>query len=472
MQNTASESTRVSRVKSLVSHFKSTYEVDPEVIAAAPGRVNLIGEHTDYQDGFVMPFCLDNHETIVAARLRKSNIPTTRITSTNVKSDAKFVEFTINHALSKGKPSWANYVKGVLYKTLAPLFLQTEDNTEAKEKTGDTHWISLDIAFHSNVPLGGGLSSSASLEVATATMLAALLPKFMARESNQQKAQSMNTAASPFPKLLNPEQNDGQYIKQGDSTSRMKLALLCQKAEHDFCGVPCGIMDQAVSALGMKGHLLLLDCNDQKCTHIPFPIADHNLTLVVCNSNAPHELTGGEYAARVAECKEAVANVNKSIQTGGEQTGNASSPKKSLRFISLKELDKAKESMSATAYKRGYHVITENDRCLKAAEACKNADWTQVGKLMYASHESLKNNFEVSTSELDCLVEIAKNVEGVYGSRMTGGGFGGCTVTLVKAQAKDELCQKLIESYQAKTGKTCTILVTSPGCGSSIVSIT
>lgn len=239
----------------------------------------------------------------------------------------------------------------------------------------------------------------------------------------------------------------------------MPLALCCQKAEHDFCNVPCGIMDQAVSILGIKNHLLLLDCENHKCTHIPFDVEKSDLSLVVCNSNAPHELNGGEYASRVKECKEAVRDVN--IKN--------SSDKKSLRFISLEELKQAKNVMSELAYKRGYHVITENDRCLKAIEACKENKWNDLGKLMYESHESLSKYFEVSTPELDYLVTIAKNSKGVYGSRMTGGGFGGCTITLVKKEDTDTLCNNLRELYREKFEKTCSIIITTPGSGSKIL---
>uniref|UniRef100_A0A3Q3G5J7 Galactokinase 1 n=1 Tax=Kryptolebias marmoratus TaxID=37003 RepID=A0A3Q3G5J7_KRYMA len=234
----------------------------------------------------------------------------------------------------------------------------------------------------STVPLGGGLSSSASLEVAFYTFLQQLKP---------------------------------------DNGDKMSKVLTCQKAEHTHAGVPCGIMDQFVSVFGIEGHALLIDCRSLEA--IPVPLADPDLVVLITNSNVKHSLTGSEYPIRRKQCEEAASALGKD----------------SLRNVSIRDLEEAKATLDDVTYRRARHVVEEIERTVQAAEALKRGAYKEFGKLMVESHNSLRNQYEVSCSELDELVSAAMEVEGVYGSRMTGGGFGGCTVTLLQAHVVDKV---------------------------------
>ena len=369
-----------------------------EVIAFGPGRVNLIGEHTDYNGGFVLPFALPL-KTIVIGSKAAGSVST--ICSTIPGMDK--ASFVIDAALTKGEPAWSNYVKG----TIAQYFNDLPPNA------------AVNMVVVSSVPLGSGLSSSAALEVATATFLE---------------------------KLYNIENIDG-----------VKKALRCQKAEHDFAGTPCGIMDQYISANGKEGHLLLIDCKTNKFELVPFSKNNSDAPVIlVTNSNVKHELSGSEYPDRVNQCKEAVAIIQK-----------AKKSVKLLRDVTPAMLEQNKTKMSDLVYRRANHVINEDVRTQETVKALKVGDYGQVGKLMTASHNSLRDLYEVSCKELDILVDIALSVPGVHGSRMTGGGFGGCTVTLVDKSAVNQLKDVISTKYTEATGLTCDCYVAepSPGCG-------
>jgi galactokinase len=267
----------------------------------------------------------------------------------------------------------------------------------------------------STVPLGGGLSSSAALEVCTATLMEA----------------AMGKAIDPIEK-----------------------ALLAQKAEHDFAGVPCGIMDQFISALGREGHLLLLDCRTRKTELVP--MSDPSVALLVINTNVKHELSGGEYAERRAQCEEAAKILGV----------------KSLRDVTADQLEKGKGKLSEVVFRRARHVIGEIERTVHAAEGIRQSNWPTVGQFMYASHYALRDDYEVSCQELDDVVEIAEDIGykgGVYGCRMTGGGFGGCCVALVKADAVDAISKKIAADYKAKTGIEATLFASRPAAGATII---
>jgi galactokinase len=273
-----------------------------------------------------------------------------------------------------------------------------------------------DAVIRSTVPLGGGLSSSAALEVATATLLEAML---------------------------------GQQLKPIDK------ALLCQEAEHKYAGVPCGIMDQFSSTLCRRDHLMLLDCRSQEIEQVPFTA--HDIAVLVTNSNVKHELTGGEYAKRRAQCEAAAKAL--SAQT--------------LRDACPEQLEFARQRMDDVNYRRARHVITEIDRTAKAADLIRSGRWHEVGQLMYDSHASLRDDYEVSCPELDHLVEIAQEIGeagGVIGSRMTGGGFGGCTVTLVKTTAAAAIMEAIHSRYEQSTGITPTLFTTRPAQGAQVMS--
>ena len=390
-------------LKELAAHvaaeFQKHYGRAPRWIVAAPGRVNVIGEHTDYNDGFVLPMAIERYAIMAA------DLPLPGSVSAQSKLtvfDTHFNEtatIDISTPITKGTPKWSNYIRGVLCGF---------QNRAVKVPA-------LDVAFLSTVPLGGGLSSSAALEVCTATLMEAATGK----------------AIDPIEK-----------------------ALLAQKAEHDFAGVPCGIMDQFISALGREGHLLLLDCRTRKTELVP--MSDSSVALLVINTNVKHELSGGEYAERRAQCEEAAKNLGV----------------KSLRDVTADQLEKAKGKMSEVVYRRARHVIGEIERTVHAAEGIRASNWPSVGNLMYASHAALRDDYEVSCAELDAVVEIAEDIGykgGVYGCRMTGGGFGGCCVALVKADSVDAITKKIAADYKAKTGIEATIFASRPAAGATII---
>jgi galactokinase len=390
-------------LKELAAHvtaeFQKHYGRAPRWIVAAPGRVNVIGEHTDYNDGFVLPMAIERYAIMAAdAPLPGSVTAQSQITVFDTHFD-ETATIDITAPVTKGTPKWSNYIRGVLCG-----FQHRGVKIPA-----------LDIAFLSTVPLGGGLSSSAALEVCTATLIEAVT---------------------------------------GKTIDPVEKALLAQKAEHDFAGVPCGIMDQFISALGREGQLLLLDCRTRKTELVP--MSDPSVALLVINTNVKHELSGGEYAERRAQCEEAARNLGV----------------KSLRDVTAEQLEKNKGKLSEVVYRRARHVIGEIERTTHAAEGIRQSNWPTVGQLMYASHYALRDDYEVSCKELDDVVEIAEDIGykgGIYGCRMTGGGFGGCCVALVKADCVDAITKKIAADYKAKTGIDASIFASRPAAGATII---
>lgn len=384
-----------------MANFQKRFGRPAQWLVAAPGRVNLIGEHTDYNDGFVLPMAIDRY-VVIAADM--STDPTTdRAAEGMATVFSGLVDeqqaIPLDGRLDATLPNWAKYVQGTLVSM----------GREGVPSVG------FDAVIESNVPLGGGLSSSAALEVATATLL---------------------------------EEMAGKRIDP------MAKALACQQAEHEAVGVPCGIMDQFSSTLCQADHLMLLDCRNQQTEMIP--LTDPDVTVLVINSNVKHELTGGEYAERRQQC-EAAAKV-----LGVE----------SLRDLTTQQLEQAKPQLEELLYRRARHVVGEIDRTTRAADAIRGSDWGQVGRLMYASHDSLRDDYEVSCQELDLLVDLARELganRGVIGSRMTGGGFGGCTVTLVQTQAVDDVIQAITTQYQQATGIAASPFTTRPARGAHVL---
>jgi galactokinase len=383
----------------LTAHITAEFQKQcgraPRWIAAAPGRVNVIGEHTDYNDGFVLPMAIEFY-TIMAADKRPDgkNVITFRSTS---QSDAATVD--LSQPVKPSTPKWGNYPRGVVAGFLA----------RGINPGG------LDVLLHSTVPLGSGLSSSAALEVCTATLIEAVT---------------------------------------GKKIDPIEKALLAQKAEHDFANVPCGIMDQFISALGREGHLLLLDCRTRKTELVP--MNDPSVALLIINTNVKHELSGGEYAERRAQCEEAAKNLGV----------------KSLRDVTAEQLQANKGKLSELVYRRARHVIGEIERTSLAAKEIRASNWTAAGQLMYASHAALRDDYEVSCDELDAVVEIAEDIGnkgGIYGCRMTGGGFGGCCVALVKAVEIKSIAKQIEAAYKKKTGIAATVFSSRPAAGATIL---
>ena len=363
-------------------------------VAAAPGRVNLIGEHIDYCDGFVLPFALEQNIIIAAC---PNNRDVVRLAS-SLGGDP--VEIDILGDIPEADPKWSNYPRGVMQYF--------------RQETGCT-LSGFDAYITSNVPSGGGLSSSAAFELATATLLEGLT---------------------------------------GITLETKTKALLCQKAEHHYAHCPCGIMDQFASAFGEQDRLIMIDCQSGEPTLVPFE--NPNLTVIVANTCVEHELSDGGYASR-----------RKATEDGLKITGKAS-----WRDVSAEDVEAAKEQMGDIIYRRSRHVVGEIQRTADAAKALEQGEFETLGSLMYASHISLRDDFEVSCKELDIMVEIAQSVGsdgGVIGSRMTGGGFGGSTVTLCESCKADNIIATLTQQYTSRTGITPEIFTSRPSQGARLI---
>ncbi|CAI3938018.1 Galactokinase (GalK) (PDB:1PIE) [Commensalibacter communis] len=360
-------------IKEIQLLFGKKYGYSAGLIVQAPGRVNLIGEHTDYNDGFVLP-CAINYNTLIASRPRTDY----QVNMIAADFDGKD-SFELNKPITHSENSWANYVRGV-FKYIQEVH---------PDFTG------VDLVIHGNVPLGAGLSSSAALEVSVATTLKTL-----------------------YNLTIDPKE----------------LAKICQRAENQFVGMNCGIMDQFISTLGEKDHALLIDCRSLETKSIPIP---SDLSVVIINSNVKHGLVDSEYNLRRQQCEEAanILNVQK------------------LRDATIELLEQQKENMNDVVYRRARHIITENARTLEAATALSENNITRMAELMQESHHSMKDDFEITAPAVDALVDIVKAVLGDKGGvRMTGGGFGGCVVALAPTEMVDDIRQAVEKEYQAQTG--------------------
>ena len=360
--------------------------------AAAPGRGNLIGEHIDYCDGFVLPFALDRYVVVACA-------PNGAGEACIGSSHGAVTTIRLGEPLAPGQPKWANYVRGVI----------SGFQDRGIEIPGFDAW------FVSTVPIGSGLSSSAAIECATATLLEGLV---------------------------------------GTSLDAREKALLCQKAEHDFAGVPCGIMDQFASTFGEAERLVLIDCRSGEPTLVPFPSSD--MTVLIANTMVHHELDDGGYAAR-----------RKDTEAGLRIIG-----KHSWRDVTTGDLEAAWHRLGDPVKRRCRHVVGEIAATTAAARALETGDFAALGPLMAASHDSLRDDFEVSCPELDTMVEIARGVGprgGVIGARMTGGGFGGSTVTLCDSGCSEDVAIRLLTEYRKATGITPDIFAAKPAQGGHLL---
>ena len=373
----------------LTARFRKMFGTDMRIFRA-PGRVNLIGEHTDYNDGFVMPAAIGFYTWVAAAKREDRTL--------EVYSDRFDDKATFSLAALAGPPSrhWSDFVRGV---------------AATVQRAG--HKLSgANLVIHGEVPLGAGLSSSASLEVATALALTRLA---------------------------------------GIVLPRLELAKLCQAAEHEYVGTRCGIMDQFIASFGARGNALMLDCRSLEYELLPVPA---DFRMVVCNSMVRHEHASGQYNLRRADCEAGVKLL--SAHLPGVHA---------LRDVDIADLEKYKHVLPVTIYRRCRHVISENQRVLAAAEALQSGDADRVGQLMYESHASLRDDYEVSCKELDLLVDLAASSAGVYGARMTGGGFGGCTVNLVRTDSAAGFKAHITQAYKGATGIAPDVYVCEPAQG-------
>jgi len=373
----------------LTTRFREMFGTDMRIFRA-PGRVNLIGEHTDYNDGFVMPAAIGFYAWVAAAT-REDRV-------VEAYSDRFKEKISLSLDALAGPPQghWSDFIRGVA----------------ASLQHAGHKLHGANLVIHGEVPLGAGLSSSASLEVAAALALT---------------------------------------VPSGIVVPRLELAKLCQAAEHEYVGTRCGIMDQFVAVFGAAGNALMLDCRSLEYQLLPLP---QEVRLVVCNSMVRHELASGEYNRRRADC-----------ETGVKLLAPYLPGARALRDVAIAELDKHKDALPGTIYRRCRHVVTENQRVLDAAKALQSGDASGFGQLMYRSHASLRDDYEVSCKELDLLVDVAADCAGIFGARMTGGGFGGCTVNLVRADCAAAFETQMARTYQEATGITPDIYVCDPAQG-------
>jgi galactokinase len=372
------------RIVDIRQKFEEIFGCQPATVVRAPGRVNLIGEHTDYNDGYVLPVAIDR-SILMAAAPR----PDRQVVLHALDFEQR-TEFSLDDIQHDAQHPWSDYQRGVAF------FLQER----GFELPG------VNAAISGDIPIGSGLSSSAAVEVAAAYVWQVL---------------------SGFP------------------LSRVELALLCQQAENEFVGMKCGIMDQFISALGQRDHALLIDCRTLEHEAVKLGSGEgsprSSATIVVCDTMKRRGLVDSEYNARRRECEEGVRRLQRHLPGI-----------KALRDVSPAQFEQYQEDLPEVVRRRCRHVVYENARVLQSIEALREGDLTTFGCLMNASHVSLRDDYQVSCRELNVMVEAAWQVEGVYGSRLTGAGFGGCTVSLVAGEAVERFRAHVAAEYQAATG--------------------
>jgi galactokinase len=378
----------MTRLSNIAERFRTRFNGVPRVYRA-PGRVNLIGEHTDYNDGFAMPAAIEFYCWVAIGPRDDRRL--------SVYSE----EFSASHeadlsVANSPTKSWSDYPIGVALEL---------------EKAGFP-LRGANLLIESEVPMGAGLSSSAAIEVATALALA---------------------------------EHSGAW------PDRLQLARLCQRAENEYVGARVGIMDQFVSLHGQKDHALLLDCRSLTFESLAIP---DSVKLVISNTMVKHELASSEYNRRRADCEEAVRRLS-AVLPGI----------RALRDVSLDQLEQHRDVLSGVLYKRALHIVTENARVLDSGQALRTGDIERFGRRMAESHRSLRDLYEVSCRELDLMVDLAYQLKGVFGARMTGGGFGGATINLVDARYAGEFKEKLAKSYQKETGLMPQIYICKPAEG-------
>jgi len=379
--------------RELSTAFRNLYGGEPKIYRA-PGRVNLIGEHTDYNDGFVMPAAVD-FSTWAAVSPRND-----RFVSVFSENFGEQFKFSLDDPAPQARRHWSDYVRGVAV-TLE----------QSGYRLGGA-----ELLLRGDVPIGSGLSSSASVEVATGLALLG---------------------------------------NSGVSVEREELARLCQRAENEFVGMRCGIMDQFVSCLAQGGKALLLDCRSLAHDLLSLP---NEVRLVICNTMVKHELATGEYNRRRAECEAGVSHLVSALPRVH-----------ALRDVTEAELESHKDGMSEVVYRRCRHVVTENNRVLEAKKALEADNLPEFGRLMNESHRSLRDDYEVSCQELDIMVGLAQEMPSVYGARMTGAGFGGCTIALVFARGAEEFKRRIARAYQTATGITAEVYICRAAAGAQEV---
>ena len=384
------------RTQIIIEEFKRHFQGAPTLLAVGPGRVNLIGEHTDYNDGFVLPVAIKRDIRIVLRPREDRHVKVYALEYDD------WAEFSLDDLHYNQEKLWVNYVQGVAWA------LQ-EQGIPLRGFEG---------IISGNVPRASGLSSSAALEVATATAFLGV-------------------------------------SDQHDALDSVKIALAAQRAENKFVGVNCGIMDQYISVLGQEGQALLIDCRSLEYELIPVP---KEAALVIGNTKASRSLAGSAYNERRRQCEEGVAVLQTVLPNV-----------RALRDVTSAQLEAHKALLSEEVYRRCRHVVGENERVLQAVTALRANDLTTVGKLMDASHISLRDDYAVSSPALDAMVTAMRSVEGVYGARLTGAGFGGCAVALVQPGREQDVVKAIFEKYPKAASIWPEVYISQAGPGAQLV---
>lgn len=382
-------------VNKVLTAFKVRFGSNP-IIVCAPGRVNLIGEHTDYNNGFVLPASIDK---VIILAMAPNNLGEIRLQSLDLQP--QYVEITTSDSYQKQPINWANYILGVV---------------DEIQKAGN-RVSGFDCVFSGNLPIGAGMSSSAALEGGIAFGLSQLL---------------------------------------GIDLTRLEMTKISQRAENNFVGVQCGIMDQFASLHGKNNRVIKLDCRSLEFEYFPF-IWD-NLRILLCDTKVRRTLAGSEYNVRRAQCEKGVSVISKSY-----------SGITSLRDVSLEQLANHKNLMDEVIFRRCKFILNENKRVEDACSDLIRQDLKSFGNRMYQSHYGLRDNYEVSCTELDILVDATEELPGILGSRMMGGGFGGCTINLVDADLLDESVAFISKSYEQKTGTEPGFHIVKIGSGTHLL---
>lgn len=375
----------------LKKRFHNLFEGEP-LLVQAPGRVNLIGEHTDYNEGFVLPVAIGFQTRVAIGKRTDRSLV---VTSENY---AERIELNLDKLPERSRGHWSDYVTGVV--------------RGLKARVGEV--LGANLLLNGEVPQGAGLSSSASLEVALCEAFLELAGKTL----------------------------DG-----------VAIAKLCQQAENEFIGARCGIMDQFISVHGKKNHALRLDCRTLESRLLPIPA---DTSLVICNTMVRHSHAAGKYNDRRKEC-----------ELGAHFFSQWIPNVRSLRDVTMKDFERFAGQLPEQIKKRCRHVLTENMRVLQASDALEQGDLKLFGRLMGSSHASLRDDFEVSSRELDLMVELAGGQPGVYGARMTGGGFGGCTINLVQEKNASQFKEQIIKAYKVRMGREPEVYISSAAGGAS-----
>jgi len=370
---------KASSLQRAVEVFRASFGASPEIVMVAPGRVNLIGEHTDYNEGFVLPIAVDRY-LCVAARGRSDR--TVKIVAADFNDSD---EFGLDNVQRDEQANWRNYPRGVAW-------VIQQNGIELK---------GIDAVVASDIPIGAGLSSSAAIEVGFALTFL--------------------------------------HFVQVD-VPRPTLAQWCQLAEHKFAGVQCGIMDQMIVLLGKENHALLLDCRDLSHQLVPLP---SGIVFVVADTGVPRSLAASEYNIRRRQCEEAVRWLSETLGR----------PIRSLRDVTIEELGQVFNEMPEPIRRRARHVVTENNRVLDFQQAMREGALKRAGYLLLASHASLRDDYEVSCRELDAMVNALMSVDGVYGARLTGAGFGGACLAMVREEALPKVLEEVPKRYAEELGQ-------------------